>query len=183
MVPRTTYRDEITAVSVAALPRNEAPMRSTTAPLAITLTALVVTVSACTASPGHSTSHATSIPEATPAPAKAALMPADPDARHECGQVSALRGIQYRSDWEHSEGLIDDDAYASRVAAIEDGWRYLTIGGTDVTPSIKAAQRALTAGGIGYENADFQRAMDEVALACDAAGSLISIGALPGQGG
>lgn len=153
-------------------------------PLVITLTTLTLALTACTASPEVSEAPRTSTSDTTPTPpANAALMPADPDARHECGQVSALRGIQYRSDWEHSEGLIDDDDYASRVAAIEDGWRYLTIGGTDVTPSIKAAQRALTAGGIGYENADFQRAMDEVALACDAAGSLISIGALPGQGG
>lgn len=159
------------------------PSTLTTVP-AITLTVLALSMTACAASPVNAESSSTSAPETTAAPpADAASMPVDPDERHECGQVSALRGIQFRSDWEHGQGLLDDVEYASRVAAIEDGWRYLTVGGTDVTPSIKAAQRALATGGIGYDNVDFQRAMDEVALACDAAGSLISIGALPGQGG
>ncbi|GAA4372162.1 hypothetical protein [Agromyces bauzanensis] len=44
-------------------------------------------------------------------------------------------------------------------------------------------QCALVYGDINYENTDFQIAMDELARACDAAGSLFAIGALPGQGG
>jgi hypothetical protein len=154
------------------------------AALVITLTALALALTACTAGPGTSAPTGKSAPETPQAPpSDAALMPAEPDERHECGQVSALQGILYRSDWEHDQGLIDDVEYASRVAAVEDGWRYLPIGGTDVTPAIKVAQRALGAGGIGHENTEFQSAMEDVARACDASGSLIAIGALPGQGG
>ncbi|WP_344999536.1 hypothetical protein [Agromyces bauzanensis] len=97
--------------------------------------------------------------------------------------MSALEGVRYRSDWEHEQGLIDDVEYASRVAAVEDGWRYMVLGATDVSPAIKDAQRAVSSGGIGYENTEFQRAVGDVGLACDEAGSLIAVSALPGQGG
>ncbi|GAA1528388.1 hypothetical protein BJ978_001423 [Agromyces terreus] len=110
------------------------------------------------------------------------MMP-EADEAHLCGQVSALEGIRYRSDWEHAQGLIDNAAYASRVAAVEDGWKYMVLGSTDVSPAIKDAQQAVASGGIGYENTDFQRAVGDVAGACDAAGSLVSVSALPGQGG
>lgn len=154
------------------------------APLAITLTVLVLALTACTASPGASAPTGKPAPETTRPPADAEMMPLDADERHLCGQVSALEGIRYRSDWEHNQGLIDDVEYASRAAAIEDGWKYMVIGGTDVSPAINDAQRALGSdGGIGYENTEFQRAVGDVAIACDEAGSLVSVSALPGQGG
>lgn len=152
------------------------------AALVTTLSVLVLAVTACTASPA-ATAPTVSDPETTESPVAAEQMPADADERHLCGQVSALEGIRFRSGWEHDQGLIDDVEYASRVAAIEDSWTYMVVGGTDVSPSIKDAQHALSAGGIGYENTEFQRAVGEVALACDEAGSLVSVSALPGQGG
>lgn len=151
--------------------------------MVITLSALVFALTACTTSPGASPPTGRSAPATTQPPADTGLMPPDADARHLCGQVSALEGIRYRSDWEHDQALIDDVEYASRVAAIEDGWTYMVIGSTDVSPAIKDAQRALSSGGIGYENAEFQRAVGDVALACDAADSIVSVSALPGQGG
>lgn len=153
------------------------------AALVITLTALVLALTACTANPGANAPTGNSAPETTQPPADAGWMPPDADERHLCGQVSALEGIRYRSDWEHGQGLIDDVEYASRVAAIEDGWTYMVVEGTDVSPAIKDAQHAISSGGIGYENTEFQRAVGDVALACDAAGSLVSVSALPGQGG
>lgn len=153
------------------------------AALVITLTVLALGLTACTANPGASAPTGKSAPETTRPPADAGLMPPDADARHLCGQVSALEGIRYRSDWEHDQGLIDDAEYASRAAAIEDGWNYMVIGRTDVSPAIKAAQRALSSGGIGHENTEFQRAVGDVALACDTAGSQMAVSALPGQGG
>lgn len=153
------------------------------APLVITLTVLALALTACTASPGASAPTGTSAPETTQPPVDVGLMPTDADERHLCGQVSALEGIRFRSDWEHGQELIDDVEYASRVVAIEDGWTYMVIGRTDVSPAIKDAQRALTSGGLGYENTEFQRAVGDVALACDAAGSQIAVSALPGQGG
>ena len=149
------------------------------APLAVALTAVTRVQAACASSPAESAPTNETAPT-TPAPA--GPMDMNPDERHECGQVSALQAILYRSQWEHDQGIIDDVAYASRIAAVEDGWTYLAIGGTEVTPSIKAAQRAM-GGGIGPENTEFSRAVEEVARTCDAAGSLIAIGALPGQGG
>ena len=154
-----------------------------TTPLTITLAVLALALTACTASPGVGAPTAEPAPESTAPSADGALMPPDQDARHLCGQVSALEGIRYRSDWEHDQGLIDDVAYASRVAAIEDGWKYMVIGSTDVSPAIRDAQHALSSGGIGYENTEFQRAVGDVAGACDTAGSLVSVSALPGQGG
>jgi hypothetical protein len=153
------------------------------AALAITLTMLAVALTACTASPGARVPTGKSAPATTQPPADAELMPPDADDRHLCGQVSALEGIRYRSDWEHDQGLIDDVEYASRVAAVEDGWKYMVTGGTDVSPAIKVAQRALSSGGLGYENTEFQRAVGDVAIACDEADSLVSVSALPGQGG
>lgn len=150
--------------------------------LAITLLVLVPTLTAC-AGPAATEPTGESVTESKQPPTDAAPMPPDADERHLCGQVSALEGIRYRSDWEHEQGLIDDVAYASRVAAIEDGWKYMVLGRTDVSPAIKEAQRTLSSGGIGYENTDFQRAVSDVGLACDEAGSLIAISALPGQGG
>lgn len=152
------------------------------AALVTTLTMLALALTACAASPGASAPRDTPAAETTP-PAGAESMPPDADERHLCGQVSALEGIRYRSDWERDQGLIDDVEYASRVAALEDGWKTMVIGGTEVSPAIKAAQRALSSGGIGYANTEFQRAVGDVAAACDDAGSLISVSALPGQGG
>jgi len=159
------------------------PMRPSLPRLVITLTTLALALAACTTSPAERTPSNEAAPATTAPPAEAASLPVDPDDRHVCGQVSALQGILYRSDWEHDQGLIDETEYASRVAAVEDGWKYLAIGGTDIRPAIKDAQRALTAGGVGYDNTEFRGAMEKVARACDAAGSLIAIGALPGQGG
>ncbi|AWB95286.1 hypothetical protein DCE93_06115 [Agromyces badenianii] len=153
------------------------------APLVITLSVLALALSACTSNPGASAPTSKSAPATTQPPADSELMLPDADAPHLCGQVSALEGIRYRSDWEHDQGLIDDVEYSSRVAAIEDGWRYMVVGGTDVSPAIKDAQQALASGGIGYENTQFQRAVGDVAGACDEAGSLVSVSALPGQGG
>ncbi|MFF2274106.1 hypothetical protein ACFVTX_17660 [Agromyces sp. NPDC058136] len=152
------------------------------AALAIVLTVLALALTACTASPGASAPGGTQAAETT-SPAGAESMPPGADDRHLCGQVSALEGIRYRSGWEHDQGLIDDVEYASRVAAIEDGWKTMVVGGTEVSPAIKDAQRALSSGGTGYANTEFQRAVGEVATACDDAGSLISVSALPGQGG
>lgn len=145
------------------------------------LAALVISLSGCATIPAQSTSSSESVP--TMPPADAATMLPDPDERHVCGQASALQGIWYRSDWEHDQGLIDDTACAAQLAAIEDGWKYLPTGGSDITPAVKDVQRTLVEGDISHENTDFQIAMDNLALACDAVGSLIAIGALPGQGG
>ena len=158
------------------------PSRTTT-PLSITLAVLALVLTACASSPGAGAPTGTPAAETPAPPTDGALMPPDADAPHLCGQVSTLEGIRYRSDWEHEQGLIDDVGYASRVAAIEDGWKYMVIGRTDVSAAIKDAQRALASGGIGYENTEFQRAVGEVAIACDEAGSLVSVSALPGQGG
>src|SRR5215218_10602973 len=102
----------------------EVPMRPsrTTTPLPITLAVLALVLTACTSSPGAGAPTGTSAAETPAPPTDGALMPPDADARHLCGQVSALEGIRYRSEWEHDQGLIDDVGYASRVAAIEDGW-------------------------------------------------------------
>ncbi|MGW9630538.1 hypothetical protein ACWGST_07515 [Agromyces sp. NPDC055520] len=158
-------------------------MRSprTTAPLLLAPLLLALALSACTASPasGIATTPPTTAP---PADAAGDMLP-DPDAPHACGQVSALEGIRYRSDWQHDQGLIDDIAYASRVAALEDSWTYMVAGLTDISPSINDAKKAVAEGGISRENDAFQLAVGEIALACDEAGSLVSISALPGQGG
>lgn len=156
--------------------------RATTS-LTITQAVLALALTACTAGPGVGAPAAELDPESTAPSADGALMPPDHDARHLCGQVSALEGIRFRSDWEHDQGLIDDAAYASRVAALEDGWTDMVIGTTEVSEDIKSAQQALGSGGIGYDNTEFQSAVGEVANACDAAGSLVSVSALPGQGG
>ncbi|WP_157372708.1 hypothetical protein [Agromyces sp. Root81] len=142
---------------------------------------VALAVTACTSNPAASAPTGDSTPEPTQPAAE--LMPPDADARHLCGQVSALEGIRFRSDWEHGQGLIDDVEYASRVAAVEDAWTYMVQGQTDVSAAINDAQRALSDGGIGYENTAFQRAVGDVAGACDEAGSLVSVSALPGQGG
>jgi hypothetical protein len=165
----------------AQMLQNGQPMRpsQTTTALTITLT-LALALTACTAIPAGNAPSNESPAATTTTPADAAVMLPDPDERHVCGQVSALQGIWYRSDWEHDQNLIDDAAYASRLAAIKDGWRYLPTGGSDITPAIKDAQRTLVDGDIRYENTDFQIPMDAVARACDDVGSLIAIATLPG---
>ncbi|QEO14483.1 hypothetical protein FLP10_08675 [Agromyces intestinalis] len=126
---------------------------------------------------------ATSVPTATPSPS----VPDDmtmrvPPADWECGQLSALSGILYRSAWEHTEGLIDDAEYASRVAAVQDAWAYMPLGKSGVTPALREVQQAAP-DGLTYDNVEYARAIDAANAACDAAGSIVGIGALPGQGG
>jgi hypothetical protein len=100
----------------------------------------------------------------------------------ECGQFSALRGIEARSWWEHDNGLIDDAAHDSRLKALQDAWVHTIFGDSSVTPSLREAQRA-AAEGVGENNAAFHRTATAVTLACDAAGSIVSYSALPGMGG
>lgn len=154
-----------------------AAARRTAAPAAL-LVAIALSSTACTTS---TTPPAAAAPETTPAadpPLSAA-----PDAPLLCGQASAFEGIRYRSEWEHGEGLIDDAGYESRVAALHDAWTLLVAGDTDVTPAVKYVQRVVSDGGLDSPAGEFQTAMAELAEACDAAGSTISISALPGQGG
>lgn len=161
-------------------------MRShrTAAPLVLLLSTLALALAACTGVPAPDASSPPLAAATTSPPADAGgeMLP-DPDAPHACGQVSALEGIRFRSEWEHGQGLIDDAAYASRVAALEDSWTYMVAGLTDISPSIDDAKKAVTEGGVGRDNAEFEFAMEEIARACDEAGSLIGVSALPGQGG
>ncbi|MGI9821952.1 hypothetical protein [Agromyces sp. Marseille-Q5079] len=153
-----------------------------TPPIVAMVAALALTLTGCAASPAASSPTEAPAVETTP-PADAAPM-FDADAPHLCGQVSALEGIRDRSGWEHEQGLIDDAAYASRVAALEDGWRLMIVSTrVEVSPAIEYAQRAIAEGGLSYENEELAIALGKVAEACNAAGSLITVSALPGQGG
>ncbi len=100
----------------------------------------------------------------------------------ECGQFSALEGIEFRTRWEHNSGKIDDAAYASRLDALQDAWMYAVFGDSTVTPSLREAQR-VAADGVDPDDPAFLAAKGAVSQACDAAGSIVSMGALPEMGG
>lgn len=151
------------------------------APL-VAATVALLALSACSAaSDPASTPAANAAAETTP-PASEYEVMIEPDVAHVCGQASALQGILFRSEWEHGQGLIDDAQFAARLDALLDGWTYLPTGGS-LNSEIKAVAKAAEAGGFGYDNLEFQRATEELNLACDAAGSVVAVSALPGQGG
>lgn len=104
------------------------------------------------------------------------------DADWECGHASGLMGIQFRSEWEFANGVIDQAAFDARAAALVDSWTYLPTGQSDVTEALRAAI-AEAGDGIGPENPDFATATQSVVSACDAAGSITIVSALPGMGG
>lgn len=104
------------------------------------------------------------------------------DANWECGHVSALLGIQFRSEWELENGVIDQDAFDARAAGLVDAWTQLPQGQSDVSPALQEASAAAP-DGIGRENVAFARAIDVLGSACDAARSVIIIGTLPEMGG
>ncbi|MGX5696838.1 hypothetical protein ACWKWP_11620 [Agromyces soli] len=83
----------------------------------------------------------------------------------------------------YGQGQIDDAAYQARVDAVIDGLRYLVAGGTSVSDEVKLLASTAEEGGVGYDNVEFQTAMGKMGAACDEAGSLIAVSALPGQGG
>ena len=145
------------------------------------LVAAAVATSGCSAAPEPAPSPAS----AEPTPSAAApvdMMDRVGNADWECGQFSALQGIMARSWWQHQNGQIDDAAYDSRLRALKDSWVHTVFGDSSVTPSLREAQRA-AADGVGEDNAAFQRAATAVTLACDAAGSIVSYGALLEMGG
>ena len=145
------------------------------------LTAATIVLTGCSAAQEPAPSPA--ILEPTPsAAAQLDMMERVGNADWECGQFSALRGIETRSWWQHDNGLIDDAAHDSRLKALRDAWVHTIFGDSSVTPSLREAQRA-AADGVGQDNAAFQRAATAVTLACDAAGSIVAIGALPEMGG
>lgn len=104
------------------------------------------------------------------------------DVNWECGHASALMGIQFRSEWELANGVIDQAAFDTRSAALVDSWTYLPTGQSDVTAALRASIDA-AADGIGPENPDFLVATQDLVAACDAAGSVTIVGALPEMGG
>lgn len=148
--------------------------------IGLSAVAVALTLGGCSQASGADDARSTETPAAS-TPAGDAIM-VEPDVPHVCGQVSALGGIVFRSDWEHGQGLIDDTQYAARMAAVVDGWTYLPTGGS-LRAEVMAAAAAAEAGGVGYDNAEFQRAAEKIRIACDEAGSVVAVGALPGQGG
>ncbi|MFF2372426.1 hypothetical protein [Agromyces sp. NPDC058110] len=162
------------------------PMKTTPAVAVIAALAVMLGGAGCVADPRTAPPPPASTPPASTPPASTPAAEAfdqmNPDASHICGQVSALAGIAFRSDWEHEQGLIDDASYAARVVAVEQGWTTLVAGADELRAEVAFAKRAASEGGIS-DNPEFTRASEELAAACTAAGSLIAISALPGQGG
>ncbi|MGV3732651.1 MAG: hypothetical protein ACO1N6_04520 [Microcella sp.] len=104
------------------------------------------------------------------------------DANWECGHASALMGIQYRTEWELANGAIDQAAFDARVASLIDSWTYLPTGQSPVTDALRTA-KAAAAAGIGPENPEFAAATQGLVTACDHAGSITIVSALPEMGG
>lgn len=104
------------------------------------------------------------------------------DANWECGHVSALLGIQFRSEWELDNGVIDQAVFDARAAGLVDAWTQLPQGQSDVSPALQEASVAAS-DGIGRDNTAFARAIDMLGSTCDGAGSVVIIGALPEMGG
>lgn len=99
----------------------------------------------------------------------------------ECGAASALIGIQFRTDWEAANGVIDANALAARSAALQDAWALAPFGNSDVTDALRTViDLAETA---GLDSEDFRSATQQLVNACDAAGSIVVLSALPGMGG
>lgn len=122
------------------------------------------------------------IPEAEPSAADPRMEIPAGDANWECGHASALMGIQYRTEWELANGVIDQVAFDARVAALIDSWRYLPTGQSAVTDALRTA-KAEAAAGIGPENPEFASASLAIVSACDQAGSITVVSALPEMGG
>ena len=104
------------------------------------------------------------------------------DANWECGHVSALLGIQTRSEWELANGVIDQAAFDGRAAGLVDAWTQLPHGQSDVSPALREASAAAP-DGVGRDNVAFARAINMLGSACDAAGSVVIVGTLPEMGG
>ncbi len=104
------------------------------------------------------------------------------DADWECGYASSLLGIQFRSEWEVANGVIDAGEFDARVASIVDARTYAPTGQSDVTAALRDVISA-SAAGVGDENPDFGAATENLTAACEAAGSVIIVGALPEMGG
>lgn len=121
--------------------------------------------------------------EPTPSPTQSVdMMQRVGTADWECGQLSALNGILARSHWEHMQGKIDDAQYATRLAAIQDAWVYMVVGDSTVTSSVRAMSQAAK-NGVDSDNTAFMGARADAIQACDAAGSIVAVGALPEMGG
>ncbi len=142
--------------------------------------AAVLGLSGCVTEPATAPA---ATPESTPSPTKSVdMMERVGTADWECGQLSALNGILTRSQWEHTHNQIDDAQYATRLASIQDAWVYVVVGDSTVTSSIRALSQAAK-NGVGSDNTAFTSATDDAIQACDAAGSIVAVGALPQMGG
>jgi hypothetical protein len=106
----------------------------------------------------------------------------DPVLAWECGQISALSGIAIRTNFEYQSGMIDEVAYVSRLAALQDGWVYLPTYNTAVTPFIVEIQRQAAADPTAA-NQGYIDAVNAATQACESAGSLAVITPLPEMGG
>ncbi|MFE1643946.1 hypothetical protein ACFM35_00015 [Microbacterium sp. P01] len=121
-------------------------------------------------------------PDATKDTTTPLMAPPAGDADWECGQASALLGMQQRSEWELANGVIDQGAFDSREAALIDAWTYLPIGTSEVTSAVRATIAAASEG-IGQGNPMFAESIAQLNAACDATGSVVIVGALPAMGG
>jgi hypothetical protein len=119
----------------------------------------------------------------TDSAAEPLMSPPQGDADWECGQASALFAIQMRSEWEVAHSAIDQAEFDARHGALVDAWTYFPVGRSDVTPAVRATIAAAEESGVSNGNAAFAGASAELAASCEAAGSVIIIGALPSMGG
>lgn len=148
-------------------------------PRVAALTAVVLSVALAGCSSGE--------PEAAPTPSPV-VEEREPltgvptgSADWECGAASALLGIQFRTDWESANGVIDGSALTARSAALQDAWALAPIGDSEVTEVMRTVVDVATTTGVDSDA--FRTATQQLVSACDAAGSIVVLSALPGMGG
>lgn len=152
--------------------------------LAIVVVGAAGLLASCSA--GFSVNRAAASPAATaPSPTTTPtndpmMTPASVDL--ECGQLDALDGILFRTEWLYDHGKITDAAYQARLSAVQEGWAYMLLDETPVSSSIEAVQKAAEKG-VSAKDKAYQDAFLAASDTCTNAGALVGTMALPEMGG
>ena len=156
------------------------PLHARAIPSIVAVAATALLLVACTSPVAEPAAISTAEPTTEQTEPLMSIPPGD--AHWECGHASALMGIQFRSEWEFDNDVIDQAAFDARMDSLVDSWSYLPTGQSEVTVALRTAIEAADAG-VSAENAEFTTATQNLVSACDAAGSITILGALPGMGG
>ncbi|WP_146069815.1 hypothetical protein [Cryobacterium sp. M15] len=126
---------------------------------------------------GPATSTSTPTPDSSPRPGESAI-----STDHVCGQVTALATLEANTVAGFEAGVLSADQYVAQMDMVAAGYEHVLVNDSDVGDRVADFVLFLKAAAPSAEGARFDRdadgwqnAVSEVALACNTAGSSVSV--------